>query len=802
MKLKFKADASDVLIFIIFAIFLFYIVCLGILNFPELASTGHFYGLNPFPALAPSKILTTLVFYFLFLGAIFMSVSSYFFERESGFGLSIGEKSNKGYSRWAKEKEIKSEAKVEMVHQTDEKTNAAGIPLLMKKDEIWVDNGEYHNLVIGATGSGKTQTIIFPTVEILAKNRESMIITDPKGEIYEQTSNMLREKGYDVLVLNFRDPQEGNCWNPLSLPYRMYKSGNMDKAIELLDDLAANILYEEKSGNADPFWEKTSADYFSGLALGMFEDTEEDKINLNSISLMTTVGEEKFGGSTYIKEYFNMKDPASAAYTNASGTIMAPSETKGSIISVFKQKIKLFASRDNLSEMLSHSDIDLKSIGEKPTALFIVIQDEKKTYHSLVTILLKQCYETLIDVAQAHGGKLPVRTNFLLDEFANMPPLKDITTMITAARSRLIRFTMIIQNFAQLDQVYGKENAETIKGNCGNIIYLITTELKALEEISKMCGEVKSKKDDKTASTPLVTISDLQKMKQFEVIIMRLRLNPFKTKFVPYFQWNLKKYAKAEYPHREKQEVHTFDLREYVKQKKKEKLMQMMNDPTSGGNNGMMGGMPGGMPNGMFGGMPNNMPGGMIAPNRPNPISNGMMSGNGIISNNNPKPINGGLNVDDIIKKIDAKIAEIEEEEKKQKEEQEKLSVTTMNPVEKKEIVSDIPNKEPVTPVSTISTPSEEIKMEPVISPIKEEVKPQDTVVEKKPFTIDDLLRTNSTSMVTPSKKVEDIPLKETPKLEENKKKEEIKPIIHEDKIPENVNTISDDQFFDDFFDD
>ena len=797
MKLKFKADASDVLIFIIFSIFLFYIVCLGILNFPELASTGHFYGLNPFPALAPSRILTTLVFYFLFLGAIFMSVSSYFFERESGFGFST-EKSSKGYSHWAKEKEIKEDKGVAMVRPGDENSDVAGIPLIIKKDEVWVDNGEYHSLVIGATGSGKTQTVIFPTVEVLAKKKESMIITDPKGEIYEKTSNMLREKGYNVLILNFRDPQEGNSWNPLSLPYRMYKSGNQDKAIELLDDLAANILYEEKSGNADPFWEKTSADYFSGLSLALFDDADESQINLNSISLMTTVGEEKFGGSTYMKEYFNMMDPSGAAYTNASGTIMAPSETKGSIISVFKQKIKLFATRENLSEMLSHSDFELSSIGEKPTALFIVIQDEKKTYHSLVTILLKQCYETLISTAQKHGGKLPVRTNFLLDEFANMPPLKDITTMITAARSRQIRFTMIIQNFAQLDQVYGKENAETIKGNCGNTIYLITTELKALEEISKMCGEVKSKKDDKTASTPLVTISDLQRMKQFEVIILRMRKNPFKTKFVPYYQMEFgKKYAKADYPHREKQEVHTFDLREYVKQKKKEKLMQMMNDPASGGNNGMMGGMPGGMPNGIFGGMPNNMPGGMMAPNRPNPMSNSM------ISNNNSKPVNGGLNVDDIIKKIDAKIAEIEEEEKKQKEEQEKSSTSTVNPVEKKESVSDIPNKEPVTSVSTISTPSEEIKMEPVISPIKEEVKTQDTVVKKKPFTLDDLLRTNSTGMVgTPSKKVEDIPLKETPKLEESKKKEEIKPIIHEDKIPENVNTISDDQFFDDFFDD
>ena len=405
-----------------------------------------------------------------------------------------------------------------------------------------------------------------------------MIVTDPKGEIYEKTSVMLRKKGYQILLLNFRDPQNGNAWNPMSLPYKMYKNGQQDKAIELLDDLALNILYDDSNKNADPFWEKTSADYFSGVALGLFEDAKPEEININSISLATTIGEEKFGASTYIKEYFAAKDPASAAAINASSTIMAPSETKGSILSVFKQKVKLFASRENLSEMLSHSDIDLESIGERPT-VFIVIQDEKKTYHSLVTILLKQIYETLISVAQKHGGKLPVRTNFLLDEFANMPPLKDVTTMITAARSRAIRFTMIIQNFAQLDSVYGKEDAETIRGNCGNIIYLITTELKALEEISKMCGEVKSKKDDKTASTPLVTVSDLQRMKQFEVIILRIRKQPFKTKFTPYFQldWG-EKYPTAKYPTRKKRPVQTFDIKEFVKSQKKKKLLEMMNN--------------------------------------------------------------------------------------------------------------------------------------------------------------------------------------------------------------------------------
>ena len=399
---------------------------------------------------------------------------------------------------------------------------------------------------------------------------------------------------------------------------------------------------------------------------------------------MSTVGEDKFGGSTYIKEYFGTKDPSSAASINASATITAPSETKGSILSVFRQKVKLFASRENLSEMLSYSDIDLESIGEKPTAVFIVIQDEKKTYHSLVTILLKQIYETLISTAQKHGGKLPVRTNFLLDEFANMPPLKDVTTMITAARSRQIRFTMIIQNFAQLDSVYGKEDAETLRGNCGNLIYLVTTELKALEEISKMCGEVKSKKDDKTASTPLVTVADLQRMKENEVILKRLRMNPFKTTFTPDWKINWgKKYPSAKYPTRKKSTVKTFDIKEFVKSEKKKKLLEMMNAADEDNKNSDEGMFPNGMlPGGMF---PNGMmPRGMNANNSPMmpnmPIfpnmnerqSRNTMNDSIVKPDDKQKSATPDFDVDELVKKIDAKIAELEEEERRNKEEEKK----------------------------------------------------------------------------------------------------------------------------------
>ncbi len=659
MKLKLRINTDDLKKIIIFAIVLLYLVAIAVLNVGSFIHENKLHGLNPIPAFTTSYFFPTMVFYLAALIGMVSTVSSSIFEREKGGpGIVIGKKQETGYSDWLKEKDMKAELK--MVLPGAEKSEYGGIPLINNGKEIWVDDGEYHNLIIGSTGSGKTEMLVQPMVKLLAKSHQSMIITDPKGEIYERNANELREKGYNIVLLNFRDPQKGNCWNPLALPYSLYKEGNSDKANELLDDLAMNILYDEKSQNADPFWEKTSADYFAGLALALFDDAKEEEINLNTINLMTTVGEEKFRNTTYIKEYFSYKDQASPAYVNVSSTLMAPSDTKSSILSVFKQKIKLFSSRENLSEMLSHSDFDMKDIGRSKTAVFIVVQDEKKTYHSLVTIFIKQVYETLIDVAQESGGKLPFRTNFILDEFANMPPLKDVTTMVTAARSRAIRFSFIIQNFAQLYQVYGKENGETIKGNCGNIVYLISSELAALEELSKMCGEKKSKEKEKTSSTPLATVSDLQRLPKWTIVVLRLRKMPFKTKLTPNFileqngAWG-KKYDKAEYPVREKMPLHLFDIKSFVEAKSKEKF------------DSMFGGMPGGM-------MPGNNPG--MMPSGLPPMFGGMP---GLFDkkDDSMKMPSGGMNIDDLVKRIDAKIAELEEEEKREAEAEEKTSNST-----------------------------------------------------------------------------------------------------------------------------
>lgn len=667
MKLKFRADKKDFVIFFIFCIILLYLVAIAILNLNSFATEGVFSGLNPFPAFTPNFIFYTLFLYFMAILGLMLACSSYFFERESGFGITTEKKSkNDGYSKLLTDNEMKKDRGIVKIHLKDEEYEGGGIPFINNGVDAWVDNnGEPHALIMGASGSGKTQMLMFPLIKILARHGESLIVTDPKGELYEECGKMLQEKGYKVILLNFRDPKEGAAWNPFSYPYRIYKEGNIDKANELLQDLASNILIDPNN-KAEPFWEQTASNFFTGLALGLFDDAPEEEVNINSINMMAEVGEDRIGSSTFIKEYFKSKGELSPAYIAAASCVNAPNETRGGIMSTFRTKTRIFSSQESLSEMLSYSDFDIRDIGKEKTAVFLKVHDEKTTYHALATIFVKQAYEALIAVAQTCPNlKLPYRTNFILDEFANMPPIRDIGTMITASRSRNIRFSFAIQNFSQLNQVYGKDVAETIKGNCGNFVYIMSTELAALEEISKLLGDQKPPKTEKDKPAPpirpLFTVSDLQALKENEVIFNRFRSMPYKTKLTP--NWKIdwgKKYETMGYSTREPHEVKVFDLKGFVT-----KLKESQGTPM--GMPGMMG------PNGgMMGGMPNPF------------MNNAPLPGMGI----------GGrpgtpISFDDYVKRLDEKIAELEKEEAEEKariekEKQEKESNVVVEPVNKK----------------------------------------------------------------------------------------------------------------------
>jgi len=167
VKLKFKAEPKDVIIFVIFAIALFYIVDIAVLNVVSFISDSTFSGLNPLPGFTREYFAPVMVFYIAALIAVFTSVSSYFFEREKGIGIDLSPKKEKGYSRWATDKEMKKH--LDKVDPLADESEVAGIPLMNNGKEIWVDSGEWHNLIIGSTASGKTESIVQPMVKTLAK---------------------------------------------------------------------------------------------------------------------------------------------------------------------------------------------------------------------------------------------------------------------------------------------------------------------------------------------------------------------------------------------------------------------------------------------------------------------------------------------------------------------------------------------------------------------------------------------------------------------------------------------------------
>lgn len=414
----------------------------------------------------------------------------------------------------------------------------AGIPLAWNKkdDTIAIDHTDSHTLVIGPTGSKKSRLVVMPLVRILGSAGESMIISDPKAEIYNRTAAYLEKNNYTIFVLNLRSPMHGQRWNPLSIPYDFFLKGEIDKAYEFVNDIASNLISTEKS-NSEPFWDNSAGSFFFGLVLLLFKYCKDfnkgkEYIHIgNVIKLRNALisGNGK-GKNSRLWEYAKADPIISSALI---GTVETANDTKAGILSVFDQKVRMFSIQPNLLDMLANNDIDLDIIGKRPTAIYLIVPDEKTGYHGLVSLFIKQSYEYMIYKAQLpterdgfHVGTLTNRVNYVLDEFSSLPTIRDFPAMITAARSRNIRFDLVIQSKHQLLQRYGDET-DTIQTNCNNWIFLASREIQLLEEISSMCGKTSSENPK-----PVLSISTLQRLDKDdgEALLLCGRAKPCITK--------------------------------------------------------------------------------------------------------------------------------------------------------------------------------------------------------------------------------------------------------------------------------
>jgi type IV secretion system protein VirD4 len=424
------------------------------------------------------------------------------------------------YARWASDDEVKSS--LYKVSLENKKPLYGGIPLYACDNAVYVEKDDAHTLVYGLTGSKKTRLIGMPALRMYAIAGESFVASDPKGELYKKTYSLLKERDYKIVVLNLRDPLKSNSWNPLRIPYLQYNNGQKDKSIEFVLDLANSTI---KSGHSsDPYWESSGASLLAGLILILFEHAKENQINFKSLHALRTQAFKMDNGEVpYIKEKFlQFIDRSSYLYSLLSGTAEVTESTRSCIISIFDHAMSPFFCQDSLLNMLSVSDFDMREIGKTKTAVFIITPDENTVYNKLVSVFIKQCYGELLREAENYpNNRLPMRVNFLLDEFANFPAIPDFPAMITASRSRNIRFNLFIQSQNQLVERYGY-NAQTIKGNCENWIFLHSREYSLINEIVNLSGM-------KNPDIPLVSVSMLQTLDKDkgEAFILNKRLFPY-----------------------------------------------------------------------------------------------------------------------------------------------------------------------------------------------------------------------------------------------------------------------------------
>ena len=420
-----------------------------------------------------------------------------------------------GNSRWATSSELKNRLQEIDVRK---ELNKSGIPISHNGSRLLIDDQETHNLIIGSNGSGKTQSIILPMIKLSLKANESLVINDPKSELYEKCASKAKEEGYKVVLLDFDTSKYGNNWNPLEYIYKNYKENNHDLSIKLLEDLGYYLFIDENENNSDPFWINTTIDYFTGLVLYLFENAKEEEINLQSIYNLSNYLNIKGNSEKFIEKL----DKSKEVYLNVSGTLCAPPETRGSILSVFSQKIKRYISRTDLINMICNNEFKIEDFYKEKTIIFIKCGITGVS-HRLIPLLITQ----LIECANLRRNK--ERINFLLDEFDSMLPIKDFAGVIQNCRSLNIRFTVTIQSYEHLKYMYN-DNVNILKYCFANIIYLLSEDLPTLEDISRYCGESNNK--------PLISVEELKSLDYFESIIMMIRMMPIKTKLLPDYKIN------------------------------------------------------------------------------------------------------------------------------------------------------------------------------------------------------------------------------------------------------------------------
>lgn len=402
----------------------------------------------------------------------------------------------------------------------------------------------HHAAVIAGTRMGKTTSIIMGNILTAIRQRikKSMLITDPKGEVYSLTKEKLEKEGYRVILYNLRDPAHTSYWNPLTDIFRKYTDmqKKLEDAIDIEDEYGNTYVFDGKVyenredyedvkevyesdqmkyiddainefvcsiiqvKGKDPFWDLSAQEVVKAILWAMLEDSNEKTKNDNCEVDFPLVTEETFSPDTMLKifsclygtkdgledyGYFKKRSRDSKARQLAVPTIINQADTtRQCILSSVNAGITDFNST-NVRAFTSHNSIEISEIVEKPTALFITYKDETASSYEVISMIIQYIYKELVDIATKKQGSLDTPFYFFLDEFGNFPKIENFEKEISASAGRNIFFVLAIQSYAQLNRVYGNDVAEIILDNLNLKYFLGSNHTETIRNFSDSCGQ-------------------------------------------------------------------------------------------------------------------------------------------------------------------------------------------------------------------------------------------------------------------------------------------------------------------------
>ncbi|MED1088482.1 VirD4-like conjugal transfer protein, CD1115 family [Bacillus mycoides] len=545
----------------------------------------------------------------------------------------------KGSSRFTTVEELKKQYRA-VPDREESFKGGGGVVISRLGDKVFIDDSPVNNLIIGTTRSGKGETYVFPTIDVYsrAEHKPSLILNDPKGELFSASKETLEKRGYHIEVLNLLNPLDSMSYNLLQLVKDAYKDGDYSTAQALCKTLSHTLYYNPTV--KDPFWQQCAMSLCNAMILAVTDkciaEGTEEKITMYAVANMLSelgskevIVDPEADPQNALDLYFEGLPADSVAKMQYATSNFSKGTTRGGIFTQTMNELSIFTF-DEIAKMTAKNSVDLKRVGfgktikgkvtprkrveivfpdgskesikadikgrfaldfkkvikvgdtiqcnekenkkkkasisitkidektghtefkvieenediqvitvdyfDKPIAIFMITPDYDTSNHVIASIFVRQLYFILAKGASlARSNECHREVVFLLDEFGNMPSIEGMATLATVCLGRNIRFNLIIQAYSQLKNKYG-EDADTIDGNCGNTIYILTNDQETAEKVSKKLGNKtinlpsrsgKGLSTDKNKTEgldqrPLLTPNELMSFKEGESAVIRV----------------------------------------------------------------------------------------------------------------------------------------------------------------------------------------------------------------------------------------------------------------------------------------